>query len=196
MIDTPASTSYVDLPAVYKTVTRQVVDTAAASREIEVPAVYKTVTRQIVDTPATSRDVDVPAVYKIVTRQVIDTPASTREVDVPAEFRTVKVAKLTEDAKETSVDVPAQYSTLSKTVKVAEARTEWRSILCETNATPARIKSIQIALKEKGFDPGPIDGKIKRKTMSAVNAFQDANKLPVDQYLNIDTVKALGVKPS
>jgi peptidoglycan hydrolase-like protein with peptidoglycan-binding domain len=127
---------------------------------------------------------------------VVDTPASTREVDVPAEYRTVKVAKLVEDAKESSVEVPAQYTTLRKTVKVADATSEWRSILCETNATPDRIKNIQLALKEEGFDPGPIDGKIKRKTMNAVNAFQAAQKLPVDQYLNIDTVKALGVKPS
>lgn len=131
-----------------------------------------------------------------MTRQVVDTPASTREINVPAEYRTVKVAKVIEDAKEMTSDVPAQYTTLNKTVKVSEARVEWRSILCETNATPDRIKSIQVAPKEGGFDPGPVDGRIKAKTMNAVNAFQRSKNLPIDQYLNIETVKALGVKPS
>ena len=53
---------------------------------------------------------------------------------------------------------------------------------------------IQRALKDAGHDPGPIDGRIKAKTMSAVNSFQTAKSLPVDNYLNIETVKALGVK--
>jgi hypothetical protein len=30
--------------------------------------------------------------------------------------------------------------------------------------------------------------------MSAVNSFQTTKNLPVDNYLNIETVKALGVK--
>ena len=146
--------------------------------------------------PASSRDVEVPAVFKTVTRSVVDTPASIREVDVPAEYRTVKVAKVVEEAKESFTEVPAQYTSITKTVKVADARTEWRSILCETNATPNRIMDIQRALKDAGHDPGPIDGRIKAKTMSAVNSFQAAKNLPVDPYLNIETVKALGVKPN
>jgi peptidoglycan hydrolase-like protein with peptidoglycan-binding domain len=47
-----------------------------------------------------------------------------------------------------------------------------------------------------GFDPGPIDGVIRTKTMRAVNEFQTSKGLPVDAYLNLPTVKALGVKPS
>jgi peptidoglycan hydrolase-like protein with peptidoglycan-binding domain len=54
---------------------------------------------------------------------------------------------------------------------------------------------IQRALKAAGFDPGPIDGKIKKKTMQAVNQYQESKGLPVDPYLNIETVKALGVSP-
>jgi peptidoglycan hydrolase-like protein with peptidoglycan-binding domain len=84
---------------------------------------------------------------------------------------------------------------VTKTVKVADARTEWRSILCETNATPGKIMDIQRGLKSAGFDPGPIDGVIRKKTMQAVNRYQEARGLPVDPYLNIETVKALGVNP-
>jgi peptidoglycan hydrolase-like protein with peptidoglycan-binding domain len=103
---------------------------------------------------------------------VVDTPATTREVDVPA-----------------------VYEMVSNNVQVSEASTEWRSILCETNATEVKVREIQRALRSAGFDPGPIDGKIQGQTMKAVNAYQRAKRLPVDAYLNLDTVKALGVSP-
>ena len=42
------------------------------------------------------------------------------------------------------------------------------------------IKSIQQALKDKGFDPGDVDGDWGRKTIAALQAFQKANGLDVD----------------
>jgi len=74
-----------------------------------------------------------------------------------------------------------------------EGYMEWRSILCDTNMTTTNIAHIQKALLAGGFDPGRIDGVIGRETMSAVNDFQRANDLPVDEYINMATVKALGV---
>ena len=72
---------------------------------------------------------------------------------------------------------------------------EWREILCQTNMTQDRISDIQASLAKKGFDPGPIDGVVGYRTMEAVNNFQAKNKLPVDKYLNVATIKALGVTP-
>lgn len=43
-----------------------------------------------------------------------------------------------------------------------------------------RKKQIQIALKKAGFDPGPIDGKIGKKTRKAIREFQKAKGLKVD----------------
>jgi peptidoglycan hydrolase-like protein with peptidoglycan-binding domain len=84
-------------------------------------------------------------------RQVVDTPATTR-----------------------AVDMPAVYDTNSTTVKVGEASVEWRSILCETNATPEKLREIQRALLVAGFNLGPIDGVIQKQTMKAINAYQAA----------------------
>ena len=154
------------IPAEYKTITRQVVDQAPSTRSIPVDAKYSTVTRRAVDQEANMSEVAIPAVYKSVTRTVIDQPASTREIEVPA-----------------------QYETLTSKVKVAEAQNEWRSILCETNATSAKIMEIQQSLATAGYSPGPIDGKIRSQTMSAVNAYQVAKGLPVDSHLNTETVK-------
>ncbi|MDH5537145.1 MAG: peptidoglycan-binding protein [Betaproteobacteria bacterium] len=46
-----------------------------------------------------------------------------------------------------------------------------------------------------GFNPGHTNGSITQETFSAVSAYQTANGLPVDsdRYINIKTVKALGV---
>jgi peptidoglycan hydrolase-like protein with peptidoglycan-binding domain len=130
------------------------------------------VTRRVVDQPASFREEVIPAVFRTVSRQVVDVPASAREVEVPAQFETI-----------------------SYRVKVADGKTEQRAILCDTNATPAKITEIQQALKAAGFDPGPMDGQLRALTMQAVNAYQQAKGLPVDGYLNLETVKSLGVSP-
>jgi peptidoglycan hydrolase-like protein with peptidoglycan-binding domain len=125
-----------------------------------------------VDREASMREETVQAVYKTVTHQVVDRPASTREVDVPA-----------------------VYQAVSQKVKVADASTEWRRVLCEVNATPTKIREIQTALKTAGYNPGPADGVVRPATMHAVNQYQAAKGLPVDPYMNLDTVKSLGVAP-
>ena len=75
------------------------------------------------------------------------------------------------------------------------ATSEWREILCDTNATPQTLVSLQQALKRAGFDPGREDGRVDDRTLGAVRAFQQSKNLPVDseRYINIATVKALGV---
>jgi Putative peptidoglycan binding domain len=165
-------------------------------REVKEPAQYNTVKRQVIDQPATVRMVDVPVVTKIVSHRVVKTAPSSAEGVIPAVYKTVSRSVVDLPASTREVDVPAQYETLNQTVKVGEARTEWRSILCETNATPAKPKQIQQALMTAGYKPGPLDGVFRATTMKAVNDYQVANKLPVDAYLNLDTVKALGVAPN
>ena len=41
---------------------------------------------------------------------------------------------------------------------------------------------------------GTIDGIIGEQTIQAMNAFQRSRGLPVDRYLNIQTVRALGIR--
>ena len=94
------------------------------------------------------------------------------------------------------IEVPAQYETISYQVKLTDGKTEQRPVLCETNATPEKIMEIQRALKSAGFNPGPLNGVLRAQTMKAVNQYQQANNLPVDGFLNLDTVKALGVTPN
>lgn len=195
VVATPASVRTVEVPAVTRSVKRRVVDTPARTEEVVIPATFKTVTRQVVDTPASSREIPVPAEHRTVTRRVVDTPASTRRIPVPAVTQTVERRVIDQPATLRTIEVPAEHETLTRQVKVADARTEQRAILCETNATPAKIQEIQRALRQAGFDPGPIDGVIREQTMAAVHRYQQARNLPVDGYLNLETVKGLGVAP-
>lgn len=49
----------------------------------------------------------------------------------------------------------------------------------ETKERPT-VKQIQTALKNAGYNPGPIDGKMGKQTRDAIRAFQRANGLAVD----------------
>jgi hypothetical protein len=191
----PARTEEIVIPATYRTVTRQVVDQAATQREIVIPAEYSTVERRVVDTPASVRKIPVAAVSQTVQRRVVDTPASVREEVTPAVYRTVTRQVVDTVASFREVDVPAQYSTINYQVKVSDARIENRAILCETNATPSKIMEIQRALATAGFNPGPVNGVLREATMRAVNGYQQSKGLPVDGFLNLETVKSLGVSP-
>lgn len=58
----------------------------------------------------------------------------------------------------------------------------------------AWVKSVQEALKAKGNDPGPIDGRMGSKTKAAVKAFQEANGLKGTGKIDKDTADKLGVE--
>ena len=55
----------------------------------EVPAEYKTVTKQMVKVPATKKLVQVPAEYKTVRINKMITPARENRIPIPAEYQTV-----------------------------------------------------------------------------------------------------------
>jgi murein L,D-transpeptidase YcbB/YkuD len=57
------------------------------------------------------------------------------------------------------------------------------------------VKAAQQALKEQGFDPGPVDGMIGPRTREALKSFQTSNGLETTGTLNPATAKKLGVEP-
>ena len=56
---------------------------------VEVPAVYKKVSRKVVKTPAYKQEIPVAAEFKIVSRQVIETPARQEQVEIAATYKNV-----------------------------------------------------------------------------------------------------------
>lgn len=210
-----ATKKMVQIKPVYETVTERVIDKPAHTTWqkgtgpiqridettgeimclVQVPATYKTVKKRILKKPASTRVTEIPAVYNTINKRVTATPATTRKVAIPAEYKTVTVTNEASPPKERRIKVPAKYATVTKRKLVKDGMMDWREILCETNMTTSRISAIQTALKKAGHNPGPIDGVIGASTIKAVNTFQRAKGLPVDRYLNIATVRALGVSP-
>ena len=210
----PARTETVEVPAEYKTVRVRKLVAAAREERTPVPEQYRSVERRVVDQaagfvwheisntdhPTETRTgnkiclTKTPAKYKTVSRTVVRQPAQSRTIEIPAEYNEVSVRKLVSPASEQVVEIPAEYRTVSKRSLVKDGYMAWRSILCETNMTRSRIADIQRALIERGYSiSGGADGIIGPGTMTAVNSFQRDNNLPVDRYLNIKTVQALGV---
>ncbi len=212
----PAKTVTRTIAPVYETVTERVLDKPAhttwkkgtgpiqridaSTGEImclvEVPATYKTIEKQVLKTPARTTEQKIPAVYKVVKRQVVDREATTRTIKIPAKYTTVTVSEEVQPQQERRIPIPAKYAKVTSRELVSDGRMEWREILCETNTTPDRVVQIQKALQKEGFNPGAADGQLGPSTIRAVNAFQRSRGLPVDNYLNIETVKALGVSTS
>lgn len=58
----------------------------------------------------------------------------------------------------------------------------------------SKIREVQQALKDKGFDPGAVDGVNGRATRVAIKKFQAQNNLTADGRLGPKTLDALGVK--
>lgn len=56
------------------------------------------------------------------------------------------------------------------------------------------IQDVQKVLKEKGFDPGPVDGKMGPKTRAAIREFQKSHQLNPTGTLDQETQQALGVQ--
>jgi len=160
---------------------------------IEVPATYKTISKQVLKRPASTRTREIPAEYRTVTKRVVATEATTKTIEIPAKYSNVTVTEEVTPAQERRIAIPEKYTTVSSRQLVTDGKMDWREIMCETNTTPGRIMEIQKALKSAGFNPGPIDGGMGPSTIKAVNAFQRSKGLPVDRYLNVQTVNALGV---
>ena len=54
-------------------------------------------------------------------------------------------------------------------------------------------REVQEALKAKGNDPGPIDGRMGPKTRAALKAFQEGNGLKATGQLDNQTAEKLGI---
>ncbi|MEZ5998038.1 MAG: peptidoglycan-binding domain-containing protein [Hyphomonas sp.] len=217
---TPERTETVVIPAEYETYTEQVlvrpayttwkpgaglfgrsaasdgtvgVATGELLCRVEVPAQYDTVTRTRIKTAERTEANVIPATYKTITREVVKTPAQVIEETIPAVYDTVTVQKMVAPAREETMVIPATYKTVEKRVVTGGGGLEWREVLCDTNASTAKIREVQQALSEKGYTV-PVDGAFGPATLKAMEDYQRANGLPVG-YLTVSTVESLGVSP-
>jgi peptidoglycan hydrolase-like protein with peptidoglycan-binding domain len=60
--------------------------------------------------------------------------------------------------------------------------------------TGSDVKKVQQTLRDKGYDPGQIDGRMGPKTRDAIGQYQQAENLPVTQHVDARTAEKLGVE--
>lgn len=170
-------------------------DTGEVMCLVEIPAQYQTVTRKVVDTPARTREVVIPAEYRTIKKTVLVKAATTREITVPAEYDSIEVQKLVSPATERRIEIPAQYDDVTKRTLVGNDRMEWREVLCQVNMTDGNIRTLQIALRDKGYTVGPIDGVLGEQTLSSANRYAQRNGLPYgSNYIATEVAEKLGLK--
>ncbi len=159
---------------------------------VKIPAKYKLVTKKILVKPACQVTKKIPAKYKLVTKKVLVKPACTKTVSIPAVYKKVATKELVAPASIKSIVIPAQYKYINKKIKVKDSELKWVPVLCETNFTKPRIMMVQRALKNAGYNPGPIDGIIGVKTKAAIRRFQLSKNLATGA-LTLETLRELGV---
>lgn len=82
------------------------------------------------------------------------------------------------DSREKSISAEAAGAELATTGK-------------KTVSAKPSLKNIQLALKNAGYDPGNLDGKMGSKTKLAIKAFQKANKMKADGRVGKNTWSVL-----
>jgi peptidoglycan hydrolase-like protein with peptidoglycan-binding domain len=71
---------------------------------------------------------------------------------------------------------------------------ELKSSSPDGKVTPRTIRQAQEALKNKGRDPGPIDGVLGPRTVAALDAYQKAEGLATTGRLDAKTMASLGIQ--
>lgn len=96
------------------------------------------------------------------------------------------------------LDNVARQSSLAIVIAVATVLVSASSSLAlvQSGDQGSQVTTIQQALQEQGFDPGPIDGKFGPQTQSAVRQFQSQQGLVVDGIVGPNTEQALSLTTS
>ncbi|MBX2872140.1 MAG: peptidoglycan-binding protein [Saprospiraceae bacterium] len=155
------------------------------------------------------------AEYKLITRKVLTSPAKIDSNWVPPVIRkevitatnvTVtgvidKTQEVTESCEKTLCTDPyietksegPIFTLVSRESTTVGGFTEWREVLCPADVNSYTIRTIQRALKSRGYDCGPVDNILGAQTKAALTKFQKDNGLPVGQ-LDFETLRALGIQ--
>jgi hypothetical protein len=193
----------VEIPAEYRTVTRsrlvqaerivyRTANGGFSDTPVEIAAITETVTREVETQPERVIEDVIPARYETVTRTVVSQPERVIEEVIPARYENVSRRVIVTPAREETFTTPPQTEQITRTVFDGSSSFGWREVLCEINATPEAIRTIQVALRDQGYNPGPIDGVFDQQTYNAMVSFQEANNLPTGNLTRV-FVERLGV---
>jgi hypothetical protein len=97
---------------------------------VEVPAEYRSITRQVLKTPGHTVTMTIPGESRTITRQIIDQPAHVEKREIPAEYSTVTIRVITTPERTETYTVPATYKYVTKTRVLVSSHFDWREYEC------------------------------------------------------------------
>lgn len=139
--------------------------------------------------------VKTPAVYEDKVNKKLRVKATTVKRNVPAVYAFYdRIAVIKPTRVKINTKVPATMANVKGCSEKA-GHYEWRSVLCSENATVTRLKAVESALSKANFLSSKyVDGIIDKTTENAIRKYQRSKSMTVDGLVNIQTVKALGVR--
>ncbi len=99
---------------------------------VQVPAEYKTITKQVLVTPGRTVELPYPPETAVVSRQVVDIPAHVEKRELPGETKIIKIKVCTPDQTQ-SETIPPEYKTVTKIKTVSPSKFEWKTVDCKTD---------------------------------------------------------------
>jgi hypothetical protein len=122
-------------------------------------------------------------------QQIITSKPSNADTSKPVTFTPIQEEQMKKNGSIPPNPIPGHCYAKCKLSDKAEDFSEWFEIMCSDKITDKFIKSIQRALREKGYTIGESDT-ISPEMRKALTDFQQKNKLPVGN-LNYDCLRAL-----
>jgi peptidoglycan hydrolase-like protein with peptidoglycan-binding domain len=101
-----------------------------------------------------------------------------------------QVVALETQIQDKDAEIDSLRKALSQTTEEKYALIKRTRLKAEVTTKPT-IRQIQIALKNAGYDPGLIDGRMGKATRTAIKNFQKANNLSVDGKVGKQTWSVL-----
>lgn len=161
---------------------------------VRIPAVYKSVTKRVLTQEETVVEKTTPAVYKNIVKTVLVENGHADPVQVAPLTASIPVTVVAREAEAIMVRVEPKVVPVPLTTYTTAPQLTWRRVVCEKEASPSLIRNLQAALLKEGFDAGPTDAKLGKKTMAAVESYQTQMGV-ASGILTYETLKLLGLEP-
>ena len=94
---------------------------------------------------------------------------------------------------ETGVPLP-KGSPQAGTVEMGKSKAGGSDATTGGRGAMSDVRGVQQALKDKGYDPGPVDGVMGARTKDALKSFQTGSNLQATGNINAETAQKLGVQ--
>jgi hypothetical protein len=159
---------------------------------VKVPAVYRTETRQVLVQPETVREEITPAVYKTISKMVLVEPGKAIPVETPPQSIDIPVVTVASQARSVVTEVAPKTKDLPLTTYDTPPQLTWRRVVCQHESTPTMVQKLQEALTREGFAVGKVDGKLGKKTLSAVEEYQTQKGIAAG-LLTYEALQSLGI---